>query len=73
MKIDLEKLNLIADGEVEALIEGLNDPDTRNKPAFLAAVRKFLKENQLETQPEQAAPIMKITKDLPIFEDSELG
>lgn len=73
MKIDLEKLNQIANGEIDALIEGLEDPDTRNKPQFLAAVRKFLKDNQLETQPEEAAPIMKITKDLPVFNDVDAG
>jgi len=69
MKIDPEKLDQIAEGEVTALIEGLNDPETRNKPAFLANVRKFLKENQLETAPETAEPIMKLTKELPVFKD----
>lgn len=68
-EIPQELLDQIAKGEVDALLEGLNDPEVRNKPSFLSAVRKFLKDNQLETTEETAKPIMKITKELPIFTD----
>lgn len=64
-----EIIDRIAEGEVKALEEGLQDPEIRTKPAFLAAVRKFLKENNLETTAETAKPIMKLTKELPVFED----
>lgn len=67
--ISQEIINRIAEGEVKALEEGLQDPEIRTKPAFLAAVRKFLKENNLETTAETAKPIMKLTKELPVFED----
>lgn len=67
--ISQEIIDRIAEGEVKALEEGLQDPEIRTKPAFLAAVRKFLKENNLETTPETAKPIMKLTKELPVFED----
>lgn len=67
--ISQEIIDRIAEGEVKALEEGLQDPGIRAKPAFLAAVRKFLKENNLETTAETAKPIMKLTKELPVFED----
>lgn len=68
-EIPQELLDKIARGEVDALLEGLSDAETRSKPSFLSAVRKFLKDNQLETTEETAEPIMKITKALPIFAD----
>jgi hypothetical protein len=52
MKIDPKLLDRLAELEVEALLEGLQDDDMRKNPAFLEKVRKFLKENKLQTTGE---------------------
>ena len=51
-KLPQEIIDAIAKGEVDALMEGLNDPDTRANPAFLAKVREFLKDNNFITTAE---------------------
>lgn len=52
MQIDEKLLDKLAIGEVNALLEGLDDPELRRNPAFLAKVREFLKQNKLQTTPE---------------------
>ena len=47
-----ELLDKLATGEVDALLEGLNDPEMRKNPAFLAKVRQFLKDNDFVTSIE---------------------
>lgn len=47
-----ELLDKLATGEVDALLEGLNDPEMRKNPAFLAKVRQFLKDNDFITSIE---------------------
>ena len=42
----------IAKMEVDALLEGLSDPELSKKPAFLAKVRQFLKDNDIVTTTE---------------------
>ena len=42
----------IAKMEVDALLEGLNDPELSKNPAFLAKVRQFLKDNDIVTTTE---------------------
>ena len=73
-KIDGALVDQIAQLEVDALLEGLNDPELRRNPAFLDKVRKFLKENQLQTTPETpgVAELMKKQKttEIPIFEEA---
>lgn len=75
-KIDSALVDQIAQLEVDALLEGLNDPELRRNPAFLDKVRRFLKENQLQTTPETpgVAELMKKqqTTDIPIFKE-EVG
>lgn len=72
-KIDATLVDQIAQLEVDALLEGLNDPELRRNPAFLDKVRKFLKENQLQTTPETpgVTELMKKQKttEIPIFEE----
>lgn len=72
-KIDATLVDQIAQLEVDALLEGLNDPEMRRNPAFLDKVRKFLKENQLQTTPETpgVAELMKKqqTTEIPIFKE----
>lgn len=50
-KFELPKeiLDKLAEAEVDALLEGLNDPEMRANPAFLAKVRQFLKDNDFLT------------------------
>lgn len=50
--LDPKTLDTMAQLEVDALLEGLQDEDLRRSPAFLDRVRKFLKDNRLITQPE---------------------
>lgn len=75
-KINSALVDQIAQLEVDALLEGLNDPELRRNPAFLDKVRRFLKENQLQTTPETpgVAELMKRqqTTDIPIFKE-EVG
>ena len=40
-----ELIDALAQGEVDALLEGLKDPELRTNPAFLAKVRQFLMDN----------------------------
>lgn len=75
-KINGAIIDQIAQLEVDALLEGLNDPEMRRNPSFLDKVRRFLKENQLQTTPETpgVAELMKRqqTTDIPIFKE-EVG
>lgn len=75
-KINSALVDQIAQLEVDALLEGLNDPELRRNPAFLDKVRRFLKENQLQTTPETpgVAELLKKqqTTDIPIFKE-EVG
>ena len=72
MQINQEQLDLIAQLEVDALIEGLQEEELRKTPAFLEKVRKFLKDNRLETTPELSVAIVKETTELPVFDPQEL-
>lgn len=47
-----ELIDALAQGEVDALLEGLKDPELRTNPAFLAKVRQFLKDNDFYTTAE---------------------
>ena len=75
-KINSAIIDQIAQLEVDALLDGLSDPELRRNPAFLDKVRRFLKENQLQTTPETpgVAELMKRqqTTDIPIFKE-EVG
>lgn len=75
-KINSAIIDQIAQLEVDALLDGLTDPELRRNPAFLDKVRRFLKENRLQTTPETpgVAELMKRqqTTDIPIFKE-EVG
>lgn len=49
VKMSQEVVDKIAKMEVDALLEGLNDPELSKNPAFLAKVRQFLKDNDIVT------------------------
>lgn len=72
-KVSEELIDQIAQLEVDALLEGLNDPELRRNPSFLDKVRKFLKENDLQTTPEtkgvQELMQKQITTEIPIFDE----
>lgn len=73
MKIKQETLDLLASLEVDALLEGLQDPEVRRNPSFLEKVRKFLKDNQLLTTPEtnNVKRLQDKAEEIPIFDDLE--
>lgn len=52
IKLPQEIIDTLAQQEANALIEGLQDPDMRKNPAFLAKVRQFLKDNDFITTTE---------------------
>ena len=71
-KINPKLLDILAEEEVHALIEGIQDEDLRHSPQFLAKVRQFLKDNELKTTPETTTPLVTmVTKELPDFLDEE--
>lgn len=71
VKIDQSLVDKMAELEVNALLDGLNDPELRRNPAFLEKVRKFLAQNNLKTTPETpgVAQLQKVTTEIPTFED----
>lgn len=71
VKINQNLVDEIAQLEVDALLEGLNDPELRRNPAFLEKVRKFLSQNNLKTTPETpgVSQLQKVTTEIPTFED----
>lgn len=52
VKLPQEIVDALAQGEADALMEGLSDPEIRKNPAFLAKVRQFLKDNNFVTTTE---------------------
>lgn len=74
-KINSAIVDQIAQLEVDALLDGLTDPELRRNPAFLDKVRRFLKENRLQTTPETpgVTELMKKqqTTEIPIFKEVE--
>lgn len=76
MRIDEKLIDEMAQEEVNALLEGLKDPELRTNPAFLARVRQFMKENKLQTTPEtEGMKELKkqVTTDIPVFDDIAEG
>ena len=72
MKIDQELLDKIAEMEVEALIDGLHDEELRRTPTFLEKVRRFLRDNKLETTSELAIEVKRETHEIPVFDPPTL-
>jgi hypothetical protein len=72
MKINQELLDKIAEMEVEALIDGLQDEELRRTPTFLEKVRRFLRDNKLETTPELAIEVKRETHEIPVFDPPTL-
>ena len=68
-KVELDLIDEIAKLEVEALLEGLKDPEMRRNPAFLEKVRKFLNQNKLQTTPETdgISEMPKVVEEIPEF------
>ena len=52
IKLPQAIVNALAQGEADALLEGLKDPEMRQNPAFLSRVRQFLKDNDFVTTTE---------------------
>lgn len=73
VKIDPKLLDEMAEEEVNALLEGLKDPELRTNPQFLTKVRQFLKDNELKTTARTMEPLKKqAVKELPnFFSDDE--
>lgn len=76
-EIDPTLLDEIAQGEVQAIHEGLADPEMRKDPRFLDRVRKFLKDNDLIVSPRTKG-VTDIQQQIerqhiPIFDDVKDG
>lgn len=52
IQLPQEIIDALAQGEADALLEGLKDEELRRNPAFLAKVRQFLKDNDFTTTAE---------------------
>ena len=52
VKLPQEIIDMLGQQEANALLEGLNDPETRKNPAFRGKVRQFLKDNNFITTTE---------------------
>lgn len=72
MNIKPEILDQLAELEVNALLEGLQDPEVRRNPSFLEKVRRFLRDNKLETTPELAIEVKQETHEIPVFDPPAL-
>lgn len=72
MNIKPEILDQLAELEVNALLEGLQDPEVRRNPSFLEKVRRFLRDNKLETTPELAITVKQETHEIPVFDPPKL-
>lgn len=72
MNIKPEILDQLAELEVDALLEGLQDPEVRRNPSFLEKVRRFLRDNKLETTPELAITVKQETHEIPVFDPPKL-
>lgn len=68
-----EIIDNIAELEAKALLDGLNDEELRKNPAFLEKVRRFLKDNKLETTDNLVTIVAKAEggKEIPIFDEVE--
>lgn len=68
-KIKQEKLDELAELEVQAYEEGLRDVELKRNPSFLEKVRKFLKDNDLKIAPETPGvqEIKDMSEELPEF------
>lgn len=61
-------IDTIACLEAETLLNGLNDPELRANPAFLAKVRQFLKDNNFVTTTETTG-VKEIIRDISTIPD----
>lgn len=65
-------IDTIAELEVMALKEGLEDPELRRNPSFLEKVRRFMKDHRLETTANLTTIVQQtVAKEIPIFDDEE--
>ncbi|WP_295789463.1 hypothetical protein [uncultured Veillonella sp.] len=65
-------IDTIAELEVMALKEGLEDPELRRNPSFLEKVRRFMKDHRLETTANLTTIVQQtVAKEIPIFDDDE--
>ena len=68
VKLPQELIDALAQGEAAALLEGLENPEQRKNPAFLAKIRQFLKDNNFLTTTETEG-VQEIIKDVSTIPD----
>lgn len=75
VKIKEELIDKLAQLEVTALIEALENQEMRKDPQILARARTFLKDNKMLTQPETpgVSEIKKATMQIPDFDKEQDG
>ena len=72
VRVKEELIDRLAQLEINALIEALQDPELCKDPQILARARTFLKDNKMVTQPETPGvqQIQKATTvDIPDFDE----
>lgn len=73
VRVKEELIDKLAQLEINALIEALQDPVLCKDPQILARARTFLKDNKMVTQPETPGvnEIKKATMQIPDFDKEQ--
>lgn len=73
VRVKEELIDKLAQLEINALIEALQDPELCKDPQILARARTFLKDNKMVTQPETpgVSEIKKATMKIPDFDKEQ--
>ena len=74
IKMPQALIDSMAQAEADALLEGLQDDELRKKPAFLAKVRQFLKDNDFvtTTETEGVEEIIRDVHNIPDLVDEDM-
>lgn len=74
IKMPQALIDSMAQAEVDALLEGLQDDELRKNPAFLAKVRQFLKDNDFvtTTETEGVEEIIRDIHNIPDLVDEDM-
>lgn len=72
MRLPKELLDAIAVKEAKMIYEGFDNPEVCNDLRFLQVVRKFLKDNEVDTPPLEVEKLAtKVVTEIPVFDEVE--